>query len=135
MKNHILDPYGEDNWDDDIIIEQVNHILENLRIKLYGIMTDSLTNEFYSPNNIETRHRILYNIRKEMKSDRFFDDYEYRIICDETNNPPELVEENRVRICINIRKTTELSIYVFQSDARINQIIPPSGVLYAGILK
>ena len=67
----------------------------------------------YEPHTASTREKYVKTIKP------FFDDlvtrgglYDYKLICDESNNTPEVIDRNelRVKICIKPVRTIEFII-------------------------
>ena len=124
MKYNDIDPYGEENWDDDIIISSEN-ILSS---KINDIISRYIVSEIHSPNTMTTRERIVGKIDSDIKNDIYFNDIEYKIKCNEENNSNYIIDNNLIVIDIYLRRYREIKTYVFSAQARINNVIPPFNI-------
>lgn len=90
------------------LIEQKNKskLSSNVRrlIKMIqDAMEDALTNSLFEPNDSQTRENITNQIEETLKSSSGIQDYV--IVCDETNNTPSSIDENKLYVDVAFMPT------------------------------
>lgn len=83
----------------------------------------------YEPNNLFTRRRLVATINplfQEIKAAGGM--YDYRIVCDETNNTAEVIDHNELRVAILIKpvRTAEFILVDFiatRTDANFSELL------------
>jgi phage tail sheath protein FI len=83
----------------------------------------------YEPNNLFTRRRLIDVLTPMFQATKAAGGlYDYRIICDETNNTPEVIDHNELKVAILLKpvRTAEFILVDFiatRTDANFDEII------------
>ena len=92
----------------------------------------------FEPNTEFTRTRlvnVLTPIFERAKQNQGV--YDYLIVCDERNNTPQVIDENKLRVDIYLKpvRTAEfilITFYATRTDANFQEIVDGPGLLYEG---
>ena len=92
----------------------------------------------FEPNTEFTRTRlvnVLTPIFERAKQNQGV--YDYLIVCDERNNTPQVIDENKLRVDIYLKpvRTAEfilITFYATRTDANFQEIVDAPGLLYEG---
>lgn len=74
---------------------------------------NALTNQLFKINDEETRIKVASMVDAfalHLKENNFIDHYE--VICDETNNPPDYIDSNRLEVYASLRDVNGDLIYM-----------------------
>tara|TARA_R110002012_G_scaffold56081_1_gene143452 strand:+ start:8005 stop:10416 length:2412 start_codon:yes stop_codon:yes gene_type:complete len=92
----------------------------------------------FEPNTEFTRIRlvnVLTPLFERAKQNQGV--YDYLIVCDERNNTPQVIDENKLRVDIYLKpvRTAEfilITFYATRTDANFQEIVDGPGLLYEG---
>jgi len=92
----------------------------------------------FEPNTEFTRTRlvnVLTPLFERAKQNQGV--YDYLIVCDERNNTPQVIDENKLRVDIYLKpvRTAEfilITFYATRTDANFQEIVDGPGLLYEG---
>lgn len=92
----------------------------------------------FEPNTEFTRTRlvnVLTPVFERAKQNQGV--YDYLIVCDERNNTPQVIDENKLRVDIYLKpvRTAEfilITFYATRTDANFQEIVDAPGLLYEG---
>ena len=92
----------------------------------------------FEPNTVFTRTRlvnVLTPLFERAKQNQGV--YDYLIVCDERNNTPQVIDENKLRVDIYLKpvRTAEfilITFYATRTDANFQEIIDGPGLLTGG---
>jgi hypothetical protein len=83
----------------------------------------------YEPNNLFTRRRLIDVLTPMFQATKAAGGlYDYRIVCDETNNTPEVIDHNELKVAVLLKpvRTSEFILVDFiatRTDANFDEII------------
>jgi len=83
----------------------------------------------YEPNNLFTRRRLIDVLTPMFQATKAAGGlYDYRIVCDESNNTPEVIDHNELKVAILLKpvRTAEFILVDFiatRTDANFDEII------------
>jgi hypothetical protein len=89
--------------------------------RLDVLITSAFNNFLFEENDSETRSRILDFIKKEIKSkDRLYSGFRkeyctYTLICDESNNTPEVIDRHGLALKVGVQEPCGASYFVRRS--------------------
>ena len=92
----------------------------------------------FEPNTEFTRTRlvnVLTPLFERAKQNQGV--YDYLIVCDERNNTPQVIDENKLRVDIYLKpvRTAEfilITFYATRTDANFQEVVDGPGLLYEG---
>ena len=92
----------------------------------------------FEPNTVFTRTRlinVLTPLFERAKQNQGV--YDYLIVCDERNNTPQVIDENKLRVDIYLKpvRTAEfilITFYATRTDANFQELIDGPGLLNEG---
>jgi hypothetical protein len=103
--------------------------VRRLFLRLERLAYQVLRRFVYEPNNYFTRTQILDILTPVFESVKVRGGlYDYKIICDESNNTPEVIDRNELKIAIALKatRTAEFVLcdfYALRTGASFNEII------------
>jgi hypothetical protein len=92
----------------------------------------------FEPNTEFTRIRLVNVLTPLFESAKQNQGvYDYLIVCDERNNTPQVIDENKLRVDIYLKpvRTAEfilITFYATRTDANFQEIVDGPGLLYEG---
>jgi phage tail sheath protein FI len=84
----------------------------------------------FEPNTYFTRSRIVSTLRPLFDNARQNDGlYDYRIVCDERNNTPDVIDNNQLKVDIYIKPTRTaefilVNFFATRTDQNFDEILP-----------
>lgn len=92
--------------------------------ELKNKVSDYIRNQFFNFNEETTRRGVKCQTEDDLK--RNFPDMNYLVVCDKTNNTPEIVDANGFNLDIYIKENDKfriLKFYVFESEVKCDDVI------------
>ena len=78
--------------------------VRNLFLHLEKQVTNTLNQFVFEPNTIPTRNRVILRLTPYFEAAKRYEGlYDYRLICDERNNTPEVIDNNELRLAVYIQ--------------------------------
>jgi hypothetical protein len=103
--------------------------VRRLFLYLEKVTKDALKYFVFEPNTLSTRLRLRDALNPEFAKAKNYDGvYDYRIICDERNNTPDVIDNNELKVAIYIQpvRTAEFILADFiatRTGVNFNEII------------
>jgi phage tail sheath protein FI len=78
--------------------------VRNLFLHLEKQVSNTLNQFVFEPNTIPTRNRVVLGLTPFFETAKRYEGlYDYRLICDERNNTPDVIDNNELRLAVYIQ--------------------------------
>lgn len=112
-----------------------NSALNRINVRRLMIWLERFTQNvsagyIYEPNTASTRNNFVAELDTEFSRCKILGGlYDYKLVCDETNNSPEVIDRNELRIFIAVQPTRTVeyilaNFSIFKTGANLEEVSP-----------
>ena len=112
-----------------------NSALNRINVRRLMIWLERFTQNvsagyIYEPNTASTRDNFVAELDTEFSRCKILGGlYDYKLVCDESNNSPEVIDRNELRIFIAVQPTRTVeyilaNFSIFKTGANLEEVSP-----------